>query len=143
MNVHNDLSKVKISHGCENCCCSKCRYSNRGMACENFSPEDTADFMDYILDSLLKTVEPSKERKLRRRTMPDKSYDDKIPSLDYYYVLLVNSVLSEIRKGGVDYAYNLEQIRDIMRFEPDITVTYIADAGAYEVKLRGASRKEG
>ena len=42
-----------------------------------------------------------------------------------------NSVLSEVRKGGVDYAYSLEQIRDIMRFEPDISVKYIADAGAY------------
>lgn len=107
------------------------------MACESFYPEDTADFMEYILETLLKTVEPSKERRLKRRTMPDKSYNDKIPTLDYYYVLFVNSVLSEIRKGGVDYAYNLEQIKEIMRFEPDITITYIADAGAYEVRLRG------
>ena len=137
MNLHNDLSKVKISHGCESCCCNKCRCSKRGMACENFYPEDTADFMEYILETLLKTVEPSKERRLKRHVVRDKSYNDKIPTLDYYYVLFVNSVLSEIRKGGVDYAYNLEQIKEIIRFEPDITITYIADAGAYEVRLRG------
>ena len=136
MNLHNDLSKVKIAHGCESCCCNGCRCSNRGTACEKFYPEETADFMGYILESLLKTVEPSRERKLKRHVYPDMSYNDKVTTLDEYYVLLVNSVLSEIRKGSVDYAYSLEQIRDIMRFEPDITVRYIADAGAYEVRLR-------
>ena len=138
MNLHNDLSKVKISHGCEACCCKGCRCSNRGAACENFYPENSADFMNYILESLLKTVEPSRDRKLKRHVVCDKCHNDKIPTLDYYYVMLVNSVLHVIRRGGVDYAYSLEQIRDIMRFEPDIELTYIADAGAYEVRLRCA-----
>ena len=93
--------------------------------------------MDYVLDELRKNITPSREKKLKRHTVPDgKSYNDKVTTLDEYYVLLVNSVLSEVRKGGVDYAYSLEQIRDIMRFEPDISVKYIADAGAYEVRKR-------
>ena len=49
--------------------------------------------------------------------------------------MLINSVLSEIRKGKKDYAFHLEQIKEIMRFEPRITVRYIPDAGAYEIRI--------
>lgn len=134
MNLHNDLMKVKVVHGCENCChkCRKC-----GVTCENFHPENSAEFMGYVLDELRKNITPSSEKKLKRHAVPDgKSYNDKVTTLDEYYVLLVNSVLSEVRKGGVDYAYSLEQIRDIMRFEPNISVKYIDDSGAYEVRKR-------
>ena len=134
MNLHNDLMKVKIVHDCENCChkCRKC-----GVACENFYPENSSEFMRYVLDELRKNITPSREKKLKRHAVPDwKSYNDKVTTLDEYYVLLVNSVLSEVRKGGTDYAYSLEQIRDIMRFEPYITVNYIPSAGAYEVRKK-------
>lgn len=123
--------KVKVVHGCEKCChkCRKC-----GVACENFYPANSIEFMNYVLDELRKNITSSREKKLKRRAVPDgKSYNDKVTTLDEYYVLLVNSVLSEVRKGGVDYAYSLKQIRDIMRFEPNITVNYIPSAGAYEV----------
>lgn len=134
MNLHNDLMKVKVVHSCENCC-HKCR--KYGVTCENFYPENSKEFMGYVLDELRKNITPSSEKKLKRHVVPDgKSYNDKVTTLDEYYVLLVNSVLSEIRKGGVDYAYSLEQIRDIMRFEPNITVNYIPSAGAYEVRKR-------
>ena len=137
MNLHNDLMKVKFVHGCENCCRKNCRYNNCNFACENFYPENSSEFMDHVLAELRKNITPSSEKKLKRHIVPDgKSYNDRITTLDEYYVLLVNSVLSEIRKGGVDYAYSLEQICDIMRFEPDISVKYIADAGAYEVRKK-------
>lgn len=137
MNLHNDLMKVKVVHGCENCCRKNCRYNNCNSACENFYPENSAEFMEYILDELRKNITPSSDKKLKRHIVHDgKSYNDKVTTLDEYYVLLVNSVLSEIRKGGVDYAYSLEQIRDILRFEPNISVKYIPEAGAYEVRKR-------
>lgn len=137
MNLHNDLMKVKVVHGCENCCRKNCRYNNCNSACENFYPENSAEFMEYILEELRKNITPSSEKKMKRHIVPDgKSYNDKVTTLDEYYVLLVNSVLSEIRKGGVDYAYSLEQIRDILRFETDISVKYIPEAGAYEVRKR-------
>ena len=140
MNLHNDLMKVKVVHDCSDCCRKNCRYKSCGSdspACENFYPENSSEFMGYVLDELRKNITPSKEKKLKRHAVPDgKSYNDKVTTLDEYYVLLVNSVLSEVRKGGTDYAYSLEQISDIMRFEPNISVKYIADAGAYEVRKR-------
>lgn len=134
MNLHNDLMKVKVVHGCENCC-HKCRKF--GVTCENFYPENSAEFMEYVLDELRKDITPSDEKFLKRCIVSDrKSYNDKVTTLDEYYVLLVNSVLFEVRKGGIDYAYSLEQIADIMRFEPIITVNYIPSAGAYEVRKK-------
>lgn len=140
MNLHNDLMKVKVVHGCKNCCRKNCRYKKCGSdspACENFYPENSSEFMEYVFEELRKNITPSKEKKLIRHAVPDrKSYNDRVTTLDEYYVLLVNSVLSEVRKGGVDYAYSLEQIADIMRFEPDITVNYIPSSGAYEVRKK-------
>lgn len=134
MNLHNDLVKVNLAHGCEDCGI-KCKYS--GAACENFRPKNISKFMDHVLDSLRENITPCNEKILKRHAVFDgKCYDDKITTLDEYYVLLVNSVISEVRKGGYDYAYSLEQVRDIMRFEPDISVKYIADVGAYEIRKR-------
>lgn len=135
MNLHNDLAKVKISHSCKNCICNGCRCSNQGLACENFYPEHTVEFMRYVLSCIHEGVIPSQERRLKRHATHGASYNDKIGTLDDYYVILVNSVLDQIRKGGVDYAYTLEQVRDVMRFEPDIIIRYIPEAGAYEVRL--------
>lgn len=132
MNLHNDLRKVGIKHSCENCCrnCVNCN-----TACEDFYPEYITEFMDYAINFLRKTVELSRENKLKRNVIRDeKSFNDKVSTLDYYYVLLVNTALSEIRKGKSDYVYSFEQIRDIMRFEPNITAKYIAEAGAYEIR---------
>lgn len=135
MNLHNDLLKVKVVHGCENCCRKSCRYNNCNYACKNFYPQNSEEFMEYVLEELRKNITPSKERKLKRHIAPDgKGYNDGVTTLDEYYVLLVNSVLSEVRRGGVDYAYSLEQIRDILRFEPNIEVRYIPSVGAYEVR---------
>lgn len=135
MNLHNDLLKAKITHNCEQCCmnCTNC-----STACDKFYPENMTEFMDYALECIRGMVEPSKERTLKRYAVRDsRSYNDKVATLDYYYVLLVNSVLSEIRKGKTDYVYSFEQIKDIMRFESDISVRYIADAEAYEIRKAG------
>lgn len=135
MNLHNDLLKAKITHNCEQCYmnCTNC-----STACNKFHPENMTEFMDYALECIRGMVEPSKERTLKRYAVRDsRSYNDKVSTLDYYYVLLVNSVLSEIRKGKTDYVYSFEQIKDIMRFESDISVRYIADAEAYEIRKAG------
>ena len=61
--------------------------------------------------------------------------DDGVTSLDTYYVQMINDTLEQIRIGKVAYVYNLWQVQDVMRYEPLIDVRYIADAGAYEIKL--------
>ena len=133
MNLHNDLLKAKIEHDC-----SKCSYKcGKRVACEDFVPEDMDDFMEYVVDALMETVVPSKDKKLKRRPVKSKiPYDDKIPTMDYYYVALVNDTLSEIRRGHIAFIFNLEQLRDVMCFEPRVVVEYIPEAESYGVMLR-------
>ena len=94
------------------------------------------EFMDNALNYLRTTIVKAKcEKKLTRYIQHDgKSYNDGITTLDGYYVQLINTALAEIRRGRSDYVYSLEQVRDIMRFEPLISVRYIAFAGAYEIR---------
>lgn len=133
MNIHNDLQRAKIPHSCKECCC-KC--NGRSSACADFYPADMPRFMEYTVGFLKETVIPCKEYKLKRYIVRDgRSYDDGITTLDGYYVQLINSVLCEIRKDGRDYIFNLEQLREIMRFEPCITARYIPDAGSYEIRI--------
>lgn len=54
-------------------------------------------------------------------------------TLDYYYVLVVNDVLREIRKGRTGYIYNARQIADIKSFEPNAKFSF--EDGAVAVRL--------
>lgn len=132
MSLHSELKKVGVSHNCSQCC-RKCY--GRKEACREFYPSNMSTFMDYTVESLRNIVPQSKDSKLKRHVTSDgKCFDDGVTTLDAYYVQLINSVLSEIRKGKADYVFNFEQIKDIMRFEPRITVRYIADAECYEIR---------
>ncbi len=132
MNLHIDLQKAHIPHSCKSCC-RKC--INRAEACESFYPENMREFLDYVINTLRGTVEPSREKTMKRNVINDsRSYNDGITTLDGYYVQLINTALAEIRRGKADYLYSFEQIRDVIRFEPDITARYIAEAGAYEIR---------
>ena len=133
MNLHNDLMKAKIEHDC-----SQCSYRcGKRVACEDFVPNNMWDFMEYVTDVLMETVIPSKDKKLKRRPVKSKiPYDDKIPTMDYYYVALINDTLSELRRGHIAYIFSLEQLRDVMCFEPGVRVTYIPEAESYSVRLK-------
>lgn len=137
MNLHKDLREVHIAHDCSQCKCrDKCRNSGMNVPCEEFYPAEMSEFMDYVISKLKERVVPSTEKRLKRRPAESKiPYDDKIPPLDHYYVLLVNDVLSQIRKGKVDYIYSFGLLSDILRFERDIGAKYIPDAGAYAIFL--------
>lgn len=132
MSLHGELKKAGVSHNCSHCC--RCCYG-RKEACPEFYPSNMTAFMNYVIDSLRDTVLVSNEDKLKRYVLNDnKCYNDGIATLDAYYVQLINSVLSEIRRGKADYVFSVEQIKDIMRFEPRIIVRYIADAECYEIR---------
>ncbi len=133
MNLHNDLMKSKIEHDCSQCV-NKCK---RYFTCIEFLPGDMWGFMENMVDTLKETVVPSKEKKLRRRPVKSKiPYDDKLPPVDYYFVLFINNTLSEIRNGHTAYIFSLEQLREIMRFEPDVRVAYNPEAESYVLRLK-------
>ena len=60
-------------------------------------------------------------------------YNDKKTTLTRYYRDMINDSLKLIRHGEVAYLYKEEQIKDILTFHPNISLTY-AD-GAFCVSL--------
>ena len=136
MNLHNDLLHAHIPHNCSQCC-RKC--PQRTQACTDFYPSNSRIFLDYVINRIRIDTPKSKDTILRRyiKTNPDVDggVDDGIETLDGYYVQMINDTLELIRTGKVGYLYTIQQIKDVMRFEPYIQVRYIPDAGAYEVKL--------
>lgn len=41
-----------------------------------------------------------------------------------YFVAYINDVLHQIRNGAIDYVYNEDQLKELLRFEPNIQVSY-------------------
>lgn len=57
-----------------------------------------------------------------------KLYDDKQTTLSRYYKEMINDSLRLIRKGKTAYLYKEEQVRDVLRFEPNIQLRYESEA---------------
>ena len=138
MNLHKDLLRAHVPHDCSQCC-RKC--PQRTIACRDFYPSNSRIFLDYVLSYLRDNTPRSQDKIMKRRLGYDLQLsrygfvDDGITSLDTYYVQMINDSLETIRTGKRAYVYNLWQVQDIMRYEPQIDVKYIPDAGAYEIKL--------
>lgn len=137
MNLHKDLLRVHVPHDCSQCC-RKC--PQRTIACVDFYPANSRVFLDYVLTYLKENTPRSQDKIMKRRFGQDLQYnrygfyDDGITSLDTYYVQMINDTLEQIRIGKAGYVYSLWQVQDVLRYEPQIQVRYIPDAGAYEIK---------
>lgn len=84
--------------------------------------------IDQIVCNLRESNIPAKERRLVRRTTKSKyCTDDYIPTTDMYYVSFINNVLRNIRHGEVDYIFKIEQLKELLRYEPDLEVSYADD----------------
>lgn len=58
------------------------------------------------------------------------TYDGDI-SLDHYYLGLINDCLYSIRHKQTAWVFNLDQLAEIFRFEPNVEVTYDEDDGVF------------
>ncbi len=138
MNLHKDLLRAHVPHDCSQCC-RKC--PQRTIACKDFHPNNSRVFLNYVLDYLRENTPRSQDEKMKRNFGRDLQferfgfYDDGITSLDTYYIQMINDVLEQIRLHKAGYVYNLYQVQDILRYEPQIQIRYIPDAGAYEINL--------
>lgn len=50
---------------------------------------------------------------------------------DSYFVFLIRDVLSQIRHGHTDYVFSLEQVEELLRYEPRVKVTLEDSSGCY------------
>lgn len=135
MNLSNNLRSCGIPHNCRQCI-RKYNGCGKGCTCADFFPENMDVFLDHAVTYLKENTPPSKDKKLKRHARNHSSAGlkyDGTTTLDEYYVRMINDVLSEIRRGKIDYLFNFEQIRDVLRFERHIAVRYID--GCYELKI--------
>ena len=137
MTLHNDLLRAHIPHNCRQCG-KQCPRSMQ--TCVDFYPADSRKFLDYVITYLKCNTPRSKDEIMKRYFGADIQfkrygfYDDGITSLDSYYVRMINDTLEQVRKGKTGYVYSIWQVQDILRYEPQVRIRYIEDAGAYEIK---------
>jgi len=56
-------------------------------------------------------------------------------SLYDWYIKFINNILRNIRRYEVDYCFTFGQIKDLLKFEPNIKITYVQNGKCFEVKL--------
>lgn len=81
---------------------------------------------------------PTKERKLSMAAMKSRHLEyDGLPTTYDYYRRFINDVLASVRKGKEDYVFELYQLRELLRFEPNLQITY--NDGIFTVSLNTAA----
>ena len=98
----------------------------------------TQEELDKTVSYLKKTTIKSKGRILCRKTITIAGITYKNTTLDQYYLGLVNDSLWLIRHQQPCYIFNMQTLKDILRFEPDIEVA-LAGNKTYRVsKMKGS-----
>lgn len=97
-------------------------------------------YCDNILDILsVSNIVSNKSKMSTRDYIPKvigsntKLCSDKIYSLYQYYASMINDSLNQIRHNKTAYLYSEEQIKDILKYEPNINITY--EDGAFCISL--------
>lgn len=134
MDLVKDIINSKIRCSCTQCKNKETCLSKTNGICSKASIKNKQALLDEALTTMKENIVQSKDTKMNYISQGSKyTYNDNVTPLHRYYVSFINDVLNNIRLGKKDYVFNLEQVKDIIRYEPDIEVTY-QDDFCYEVK---------
>ena len=92
-----------------------------------FVPDNMDKFLNDTITYFQMNVDKSKYNKLQRVCTYSKATNDKVTTLDTYYVNFINDCISELRKGKMVYVFKLSQLCDILRFVDGIKAVYQGD----------------
>lgn len=133
MKFTKDLIHHNIPYSCEQCCFKlSCQ---KKIPCSIFYPDNMDKFLEGAVTYLKESIPLSKDAILKRHaTVSLSSYGAKsdTTTLDGYYVRMINDTLSQIRKGKTAYIFNINQIKEILRFERNIQIK-VNECG-YEIR---------
>lgn len=134
MDLVNDIINSHIKCSCLQCKDKfKCNNKDNGM-CSNININNKQYLLDEAISEIRSNLPEIQKTKMSYAFGGSKyTYDDNVTTLYKYYVSFINNVLDNIRHGETDYVFNLSQIKDIMKYERDIEVTY-QDDFCYEIK---------
>ena len=85
------------------------------------------NFLNDTISYFQMNMPKSKLKKLNRVCTYSKATNDKVTTLDTYYVNFINDCISELRNGKTVYVFKLSHLWEILRFVDGIKAVYQGD----------------
>ena len=92
-----------------------------------FVPDNMDDFLNDTITYFELNMTKSKYNKLQRVCTYSRATNDKVTTLDTYYVNFINDCISELRNGKMVYVFKLSQLWEILRFVDGVKAVYQGD----------------
>lgn len=131
MDLNSDITRYAIPHQCSQCTyyydCHYMCYKTSNPQCRRFIPDNINMFLNDTILYFRLNYPRCKDKKLKRVANYHGAYNDRVTTLDDYYVNFINDSIGELRRGKTVYVFKLSQMWEIVRFCPDITATYQGD----------------
>ena len=131
MNLNNDILRYAIPHQCYQCTmnlsCDLPCHNTPNPLCKKFVPNNMDNFLNDTITYFELNMTKSKLNKLKRVCTYNRATNDKITTLDTYYVNFINDCISELRNGKTVYVFKLSQLWDILRFVDGSKAVYQGD----------------
>ena len=116
--------------------CDYCLYSDtcpRYESCEYISPVNDDEYCANLMEHLRAANVKTNQKYLLAGRNCKGVYNDKIAPMYQYYRQMINDCVRDIRAGLTTYVYNENNLKTILRFEPNINVVY--QDGVFYVSL--------
>ena len=131
MNLNNDILRYAIPHQCYQCTmnpsCDFAYHNTPNPRCMEFIPDNMDDFLNNTISYFEMNTPKSKCNKLQRICTYNGATNDKVTTLDTYYVNFINDCISELRNGKMVYVFKLSQLWDVLRFVDRVKAMYQGD----------------
>lgn len=129
--LNSDIIRYNIPHSCNQCTrcydCYDVRYGKPNPQCRRFIPSNMDTFLNDTITYFNENVPKSKDKKLSRVCSYNGATNDKVTTLDKYYVDLINDSVQELRNRRTAYIFNIHQLYDIVQFYGDFIAKYQGD----------------
>ena len=131
MNLNHDIIRYGIPHCCNQCTmtysCHFMRHNKPNPMCSKFIPDNMDNFLNDTISYFEMNMTKSKYNKLQRVCTYNGATNDKVTTLDTYYVNFINDCISELRNGKMVYVFKLSQLWEILRFVDGVKAVYQGD----------------
>lgn len=131
MNINHDINKYAIPYQCSQCTmnysCGFARHSMPNPRCGGFIPDNMDTFLNDTIAYFELNMVKSKDKKLKRICTYQGATNDKVTTLDSYYVSFINDCISELHKGKMVYVFKLKHMWDILKYVDNVEAAYQGD----------------
>ena len=107
-------------------CDSPC-HNTPNPLCKKFVPNNMDNFLNDTITYFQMNMPKSKLNKLKRVCTYNRATNDKVTTLDTYYVNFINDCISELRNGKTVYVFKLSHLWEIIKFVDNVKAMYQGD----------------